>query len=217
MAVPAEQPTTSCANCGAALVADQRYCLSCGKPASPVRLAFLEVLQDEPGRGGQAPPPAWAVPATIELGSAGYQPVGYQPGLNGWLRRNSGLLGLVAVLLMCLFVGLLVGHWASQKNTPAQQVYKIEGNLGAAGGAGAAASGTTTPSSTAPAASAAKSSAAAVASEAAENKKVAAAEKSLAKKVVAVTPASVKKLSSTHGKQHQAEINALGNEPIEVK
>ena len=36
-----------CPNCGAAIVADQRYCLTCGRPCSPVRLAFLDVLQAE--------------------------------------------------------------------------------------------------------------------------------------------------------------------------
>ena len=33
--VPSERAESTCANCGAALVADQRYCLSCGHPARP--------------------------------------------------------------------------------------------------------------------------------------------------------------------------------------
>ena len=47
--VPSEQPRTaaSCANCSAPLAPDQRYCLACGQPVSPVRLAFLDVLQSE--------------------------------------------------------------------------------------------------------------------------------------------------------------------------
>jgi hypothetical protein len=220
MQVPAEQPATSCANCGAALVADQRYCLSCGKPASPVRLAFLDVLQSE-GAGAAAPPPAWAVSPAIEMGPSGLLPIPPQPGLNGWLRRNSGLLGLLGVLLMCLFIGLLVGHWASQKGTPAQQVYKIEGlgALAAGGTAGTASAGTSTgaTSTTSSTKSASKSSGSTAAKEAEEGEKETAAEKVVPKKVVAITPSKVKKLSTTHGKQHQKEINELGDEPIEVK
>src|ERR1700722_17258456 len=74
MPVPSEQSAATCANCGAALVADQRYCLTCGQPCSPVRLAFLDVLTD-PGHGGGQAPPAWGVPNTIDMGSAGFLPV----------------------------------------------------------------------------------------------------------------------------------------------
>jgi hypothetical protein len=218
MPVPSEQPATSCAHCGAALVADQRYCLSCGQPCSPVRLAFLDVLQSDQRSGSQAPPPAWAVPGTIELGPSGYLPVQSQQGLNGWLRRNSGLLGLIAILLMCLFVGLLVGHWASQSKTPAgPQVYKIEG-LGGVAAAGSSTGAASSGASTTPTATAAstKSSSAQASKEAAEGEKETKAEKVLPTKTKKVTPTQVKKLSSTTGKKHQEEIAALGNEPIEV-
>ena len=40
----------------------QRYCLTCGQPASPVRLAFLDVLQ-----GDQATPPPTAPIAYTSL------------------------------------------------------------------------------------------------------------------------------------------------------
>ena len=216
MPVPAEQSASTCANCGAPLVADQRYCLSCGKPSSPVRLAFLDVLQSEQGRpAGQAPAP-WAVPGTIELGPSGYLPVGTQPGVNGWLRRNSGLLGLLGVLLMCLFIGLLVGHWASQSKTPGPQVYKIEGlgGLAAAGTAGTA----STPNASTPAASTAtKAAKSQEAKEAAEGEKETKAEKVLPTKTKAVTTTKLQKIANTTGKKHQEEINALGSEPIEVK
>ena len=142
--VPSEQGGATCANCGAALVADQRYCLSCGQPASPVRLAFLDVLQGDGPAAGVAP--------TIELGPAGYVPIGDARGANGWLRRNSGLLGLLAVLVLCLIAGLLVGHWASQGGTkvPAKQVVEVKGLSGLA--AAPAAAATSTPAATAPAA-----------------------------------------------------------------
>jgi hypothetical protein len=215
MPVPAEQPATNCANCGAALVADQRYCLSCGQPCSPVRLAFLDVLQSDQGRSGGHAPPAWGVPGTIDLGPAGYLPVHSQQGLNGWLRRNSGLLGLVAVLLMCLFVGLLVGHWASQSKSPGTQVYKIEG-LGSVGSAGTAAATGAAAKSSPTATTASKSSSGQASKEAAEGAKETKAEKVLPTKTKKVTPTKLKKLSSTTGKQHQKEINELGDEPVEV-
>lgn len=62
--VPSESST--CTNCSAPLVADQRYCLSCGQPCSPVRLAFLDVLQSE--RQPQ-----------LGAGAAGSAPVAYTP------------------------------------------------------------------------------------------------------------------------------------------
>jgi hypothetical protein len=216
MPVPSEPSATSCANCGAALVADQRYCLSCGQPCSPVRLAFLDVLQSEQNRSGSQASPAWAVPGTIELGPSGYVPVQSQQGLNGWLRRNSGLLGLLAILLLCLFVGLLVGHWASQSKTSSgPTILKLEGGLGAVGAAGAATTSTPTSSPTATTSSTTSSSSQA-AKEAAEGEKETKAEKAVPTKVKKVTPTQVKKLSSTTGKKHQEEINALGDEPIEV-
>ncbi len=219
MPVPAQQPASTCANCGAALVADQHYCLSCGKPASPVRLGFLDVLQSEQSRPAGAPPPAWAVPGTIELGPGGYLPVQAQPGVNGWLRRNSGLLGLLAVLLMCLFIGLLVGHWASQSKASGPQVYKIEG-LGVLG-AGTAAGASTTPTTgtTGAATTSGKAAKSQEAKEAAEGEKETKAEKALPTKAKAVTPTTVEKVAGTHGKKHQEEIEALAGsgEPIEVK
>ncbi len=132
MAVPSEHDASTCANCGAELVADQRYCLACGHPVSPVRLAFLDVLNEQstlPGRGLLAP-------GTIEMAPFAYGPAA-QPGLGGWLRRNTGLLSLLAVLLLCLIAGLLVGHWVTQNGKSAPtgpQTLKIEGSLGGLAG-----------------------------------------------------------------------------------
>jgi hypothetical protein len=146
MPVPSEQAPVSCTNCGAALVADQRYCLACGQPASPVRLAFLDVLQNDPSRSG-------ATQQTIAMSPVGYAPVGDPGGAGGWLRRYSGLLSLFTVLLLCLVVGLLVGHWVTQGNgnrTPAKQVVEVKGLSGLAS-APAAAATSTAPASTKPA------------------------------------------------------------------
>jgi hypothetical protein len=211
MPVPSEQAEATCANCGAALVADQRYCLACGQPCSPVRLAFLDVLQDQPGRGQQG----WASPSTIEMSPAGYVPV-FEQGTGGWLRRYSGLLGLFAVLLMCLLVGLLVGHWVTQGNrTPGRQVVEIKGLAGIP--AAAAAASTTSATSPASEASAASKTSAKEEAEASkEAVKESKAEKAPPPKPVKVTPTKLKKLTKTTGKQHQEEINALGAQPIET-
>jgi hypothetical protein len=212
MPVPSEQAGATCANCGAALVADQRYCLSCGQPASPVRLAFLDVLQSEQGRSGVGQP-------TIEMSPAGYVPVADPPGASGWLRRNSGLLGLFSVLLMCLIVGLLVGHWVTQgsnNKTPAKQVVEVKGLSGLS--AAPAVAATTTPTSTTATSATAtsKSSAKEEAEEAKAAKKETAAEKAPPPKPVKVAPATIKKLTTSSGKKHEEEINALGAQPIET-
>lgn len=208
VSVPSEQAGATCAHCGAALVADQRYCLSCGQPASPVRLAFLDVLQGEPSQQGLSQP-------TIEMGPAGYVPLGDTRGANGWLRRNSGLLGLLAVLVLCLIAGLLVGHWVSQsKETSAKQVVEVKGLSGLAA-APAAAATSTTPTSTSAAETSktsAKEEAEAAKAEAKETK----AEKAPPPKPVKVTPTKIKKLTESSGKKHQEEINALGAQPIET-
>lgn len=211
MPVPSEPAGAACASCGAALVADQRYCLSCGQPSSPVRLAFLDVLQGEQGQRAVGQP-------TIEMSAAGYVPVGGQQGASGWLRRYSGLLALFAVLLMCLIVGLLVGHWVTQGNkAPGKQVVEVKG-LGGVGAPAAAAATTSTPTtsttstpSTTPAAG--KSSAK---TEAAEAKAEAKEAKVETTKPVVVTPTKLKKLGNTTGKKHTEEVNALGAQPIET-
>jgi hypothetical protein len=206
--VPSEQAGATCANCGAALVADQRYCLSCGEPASPVRLAFLDVLQGQPGSPSAGAP-------TIEMSPAGYVPVGESRGANGWLRRNSGLLGLLAVLVLCLIAGLLVGHWVSQGNkTPAKQVVEVKGLSGLAAAPAAATTAPTSTTSTTPAET--KPNAKAEAEEAKAAAKETKAEKAPPAKPVKVAPAKIKKLTNSSGKQHQEEINALGNQPIET-
>jgi len=206
--VPSEQSGATCAHCGIALVADQRYCLSCGQPASPVRLAFLDVLQNDPASGIARP--------TIEMTPDGYVPLDRGRGADGWLRRNSGLLSLIAVLVLCLIAGLLVGHWASQGNkTPSKQVVEVKG---LAGLAVAPAAATTTPASSA-AGEAAETPTKASAKEEAEAKKEAKetkAEKAPPPPPKKVAPEKIKKLTNSSGAQHQKEINELGAQPIET-
>jgi hypothetical protein len=208
--VPSEQAGETCASCGAPLVADQRYCLSCGQPASPVRLAFLDVLQSGPAAAGAGP--------TLELTPAGYVPAGEGgQGLNGWLRRNSGLLSLLAVLVLCLIAGLLVGHWASGgggTKVPAKQVVEVKGlsGLAAAPAAASGAAATSTPAEATETKETAKEAAEAKQAEAKET----AAEKAPPPKPKKVAPEKIKKLTNSSGAQHQKEINELGDAPIET-
>ncbi len=142
--VPTEQleAAPSCANCSAPLAPDQRYCLACGQPVSPVRLSFLDVLQADAQSYGVAQAPVGALPP-------GYAPV-IEPtsGATWTLRRYSGLFGLLSVLLLAIVAGLLVGHWVTQSRRPSRQVVRVEG-LGALAAAPAAAASTTPASTTA--------------------------------------------------------------------
>jgi predicted lipid-binding transport protein (Tim44 family) len=127
-------PTAACAGCGAPLAPDQRYCLACGRPASPVRLAFLDVLQADRSREtpafGEHPRFGQQTAATTILGApsaAGYQPPPDPPGMLGSLRRYSGLFGLLGVLLASLLIGLLVGHWLTGSPGTGKQVVEVKG------------------------------------------------------------------------------------------
>ncbi len=209
MPVPTESAT--CANCSAPLVADQRYCLSCGQPCSPVRLAFLDVLHGE----GQAQ----AAQRPLATSAVTYAPLLEPAAPSNWLRRYSPLFSVATVLLLATITGLLVGHWVTQSKTPGQQVIRIEGLTAPAA---VAASTTPTPTATTPAASSSGSSdEPSAAEEAAETAKEAKAEKAQALKVEKAKPhketaAGLKKLGSSTGKKHKEEIEKLGNQPIET-
>jgi hypothetical protein len=214
--VPSEQPTDaqSCANCAAPLAPDQRYCLACGHPVSPVRLAFLDVLQGDPQPYGAGHNPSGGVLAP------GYAPA-YEPVVSGpyaWLRRYSGLFGLLSVLLLAILAGLLVGHWVTQSKAPSQQVLKVEGLPAAAAAAPLAAAptattastaATTTPKSATPSKETAKA-------EAHEVKEAKAIEKAPPPKAVKVSPSKLQKLGSSSGQKHEEEVNKLGAQPIET-
>jgi hypothetical protein len=215
--VPSEQPadSQSCANCAAPLAPDQRYCLACGQPVSPVRLAFLDVLQadSQPYGGGHSPAGALA---------AGYTPA-YEPvsGPYAWLRRYSGLFGLLSVLLLAIVAGLLVGHWVTQSKAPGQQVLKVEGLPAAAAATPLAAATTATTATTASTAATttpkpAASSRETAKTEAHEVKEAKAIEKAPPPKAVKVSPSKLQKLGSSSGQKHEEEVNKLGAQPIET-
>lgn len=206
---PTQQGEATCPNCGSPIVADQRYCLSCGQPCSPLRLEFLDVLQ------GTAEQSA----TTVLPAPAGYAPAYLPPiepdGAIGWLRRYSGLLALVGVLLVTGLIGLLIGHWTKSPAAPSgPQVVKIEGGLPLS----AAAANTTaagTPTTTTPTSSSAAS---APQSKAQEEKEVKETEASTVKAPPAAKTgtAQLNKLSKSTGKTHKKEIEALtaGGKPI---
>ncbi|HEY3970072.1 MAG TPA: zinc ribbon domain-containing protein [Solirubrobacteraceae bacterium] len=208
---PPESDGAKCPNCGAQVAADQRYCLACGQPCSPVRLPFLDVLQAE---SELRHPVTYAQPA------AGYlPPLPADDGAVAWLRRYSGLFGLIAVLLICGLIGLLVGHWLAPSKASGPQVVKIEGTLPAA--AATSAPTTTSPTSTQTSQTkAATGKSAPPASEAQEVKEVKEAETAKAKPKPASKPsaAALQKLGSSKGKTHQQEIEKLtsGDKPIET-
>jgi hypothetical protein len=165
-----------------------------------------------------------AQPYAVSQGPAGSLPSTYLPvsesavGAYGWMRRYSGLFGLLSVLLLAIVVGLLIGHWVTQSKTPSQQVLKVEGLSAAAPLAAPAA---TTASTTAPGA-VSKPAASAVPgkesakTEAKEVQEAQAIEKKPPPKAIKVNSTKLKKLGSTTGKKHQEEVNSLGAQPIET-
>jgi hypothetical protein len=205
---PPEDAGTKCPNCGASVVADQRYCLTCGRPCTPVRLAFLDVLQAES---------ELRAPVSIVAPPAGYLPPLGQDGAIGWLRRYSGLFGLLAALLVTGLIGLLVGHWMAPSKTPAAQVLRIEG-LPVAGVAATGASTTPAASSSSSAKTAASHSAAPTEAQEVKEVKEAESPKAKLKAPVKMSSASLNKLEKLTGKQYQKAIEKLteGGKPIET-
>jgi len=208
--VPSESST--CPNCSATLVPDQRYCLSCGQPVSPVRLAFLDVLDSE----RQPQLPAGVVSATPVAYATHYEPAAGPT----WLRRYAPLLSVASVLLLAMIVGLLVGHWVTQsKGSSGPTIVKVEGLAGAP----AVASAATTPAgSSTTSATASKSKASAKSEEEKEQAEAKAEEKAEEKKppkphAKALSTQAVNKLGTSTGRAKEQEISKITTTGIEVK
>lgn len=124
-----------CPSCGAPLAGDQRYCLHCGARRPEARLEFLDVL-DADVRARQAA--AFAGPP---VASAAVAPVA-AVGVGGRLNAHAGLLAVGALSAVTLLIGLLLGHWVTERDAatapagsaaaPAPQVIKVEGTAAAA-------------------------------------------------------------------------------------
>lgn len=202
---PAE---ATCPSCGAAVAADQHYCLNCGRPCAPLRLPFMEVLQSgPPGQRAQGPP--------------GYAGNGYLPPLQqsdggGPLRRYTGLFTLVGVLLVTAVIGLLIGHWASGSGGSANgpQVIKLEGLSGTA-----AAPSTSSPEGSAGTGSTANGGGKGSESKSSEHETK--EEEKETKEAKLPPPSkqsskSVQNLSKLSGKQAEEEIKKIGNSPAPI-
>lgn len=137
-----------CADCGAAMAPDQRYCVECGHRRGPARVPVLDSLVGSPPQVSTQP----SSPTRVRM------------------SPNSSLIAGVGVLLLALGVGVLIGRsGTSSAKAPPAQVVTIAG-----GGSGAA---STTPASESPrhaAATSSKGAKSAAASQAAVKKATAA-------------------------------------------
>jgi hypothetical protein len=117
-----EDTGSACAACGAALAADQRYCVECGERRGRSELPFdpAPVVYDDP-------------PAPASRGSR-------------WQMSSGGaLIGGIGVLLLALGVGVLIGkagNASATKSPPVQVVTVASGGAAPAAAAGTP-SGTT--------------------------------------------------------------------------
>jgi hypothetical protein len=94
---PLGEPNAPCRTCGAALAADQRYCLQCGTRRAEARLPFLEILARPAPAGAVATPP----------------PRKAHTGFIGRMGTNAAAVAGVACLLLALGVGVLIGGTGS--------------------------------------------------------------------------------------------------------
>jgi hypothetical protein len=97
------RPGQGCAACGAAMAADQRYCVECGERRGAPRVSLLEGPAQRPRESPQQSAPAPQRRIT---------PV------------NSTLIAIIGTLLLALGIGVLIGRSGntSVKSPPAQVV-----------------------------------------------------------------------------------------------
>lgn len=115
-----------CPSCGAAMAADQRYCLSCGERRAQARLDYLEILRGEPAVAAGGP--------ALAAGDARQ-------------RANTTVVASVGCLLLAMGVGVLIGNAGNGETAAAPaavpaQVIRVQGGGTAAAEKPAAAAGT---------------------------------------------------------------------------
>jgi hypothetical protein len=116
----------TCANCGAPLAADQRYCVECGERRGKARFSSM--------------PSAASAPAEVTTLAS--------PGLRRFsLSSGATLLAGIATLLLAMGVGVLIGHNGSTSAKNAGAPVTI---VGGAGGAAASAATTAAAATAAP-------------------------------------------------------------------
>jgi hypothetical protein len=138
---PATAPvaaTSACSNCGAALAADQRYCLVCGERNGDPRLPVM---------GGRDTLSSPATPAAVTTTTRGPR---------GGGSTNTALIAGVGTLLVALGVGVVIGRSSDNNNSTAKapQVITVGAPAAAAAGGAAVAGSSATPGDTSGAAAA---------------------------------------------------------------
>ena len=114
----------SCPSCGSAMATDQRYCVDCGERRGEPRLPMMD------GRGAAAPAAQAAAPAAYP------PPLPTPPPRNKW-GASIALLSTIALLLLAMGVGVLIGNNGDEKSTAAQQPVIIGGAAGVTAATGA--------------------------------------------------------------------------------
>jgi hypothetical protein len=107
---------TPCPNCGAALAADQRYCLNCGVRRGGPRVDYREHLNGNGAVAGAAEPKAAdpapvAAPAATERRQRDYAPL--------------AAAGGIAVLGIMLLIGVLIGRGTGSSEPASPQVVTV--------------------------------------------------------------------------------------------
>jgi hypothetical protein len=103
-----------CAGCGAALAADQRYCLNCGRRRGEPRVDFAALLA-----------PADSAPASATAGPAEQQPAD-EPARRGPDYSPLAAVGGIALLGLMLLVGVLIGRGDGDGGSaPAPQIIRV--------------------------------------------------------------------------------------------
>lgn len=124
-AQPPQQAGEGCANCGAPLAGDQRYCLECGER----RVFVSDFLRSGLPRAAADSSPAPATPPLPARAGGG------SPGRSSSLSLLAG----VGVLLLAMGVGVLIGRSGGGSGKPAPAQVITVGSTG--GGTGTSAGG----------------------------------------------------------------------------
>ncbi|MEA2198326.1 MAG: hypothetical protein QOJ25_2377 [Solirubrobacteraceae bacterium] len=117
----------TCANCGARMAGDQRYCVECGERRGKSRYTMPTTAAGAPAMAAGQRPTRW-----------------------GWMSSNASLILGVGVLLLAMGVGVLIGRDSvgSQRAAGPSRIV-IQGSTGGAAAAAAPTTATTTPSTAA--------------------------------------------------------------------
>jgi len=94
-----------CAQCAAPLLADQRYCLNCGKRRGGPRVDYRQRMLAAAGSEREAPGPAQPVPAPADDTAAPAEPAKAERDFT-----PLAAVGGIAVLGLMLLVGVLIGR-----------------------------------------------------------------------------------------------------------